>query len=43
MSSQSGFLSRNIKYIVYSCKPQFHLKFIKVGFKGGQIYIDMFL
>ena len=29
-----------MKNNVYPCKPQFY--YIKVGFKGGQIYIDMF-
>ena len=32
---QSMFLSRNKKYNVYHCKPQFY--YIKVGFKGGKI------
>ena len=32
---QSIFLSRNKKYNVYSCKPQFYS--IKVGFKGVNI------
>ena len=36
---QSIFLSRNKKYYVYPCKPQF--SYIKVGFKG-QNYIGMF-
>ena len=33
--SQSMFLSRNKKNIVYPCKPQFY--YIKVGFKGVKI------
>ena len=37
----SMFLSRNKKNNVYYCKPQFY--YIKVGFKGGQNYIGMFL
>ena len=32
---QSMFLSRNKKYSVYPCKPQFYS--IKVGFKGVKI------
>ena len=32
---QPIFLSRNKKYIVYPCKPQFY--YIKVGFKGVNI------
>ena len=32
---QSMFLSRNKKYNVYPCKPQFY--YIKVGFKGVKI------
>ena len=31
--TQSTFLSRNKKNIVYPCKPQFY--YIKVGFKGS--------
>ena len=38
---KSMFLSRNKKNNVYPCKPQFYN--IKVGFKGGQNYIGMFL
>ena len=38
---QSMILSRNKKNNVYPCKPQFY--YIKVGFKGGQNYIGMFL
>ena len=38
---QSMFLSRNKKNNVYPCKPQFY--YTKVGFKGGQHYIGMFL
>ena len=37
---QSMFLSWNKKNNVYPCKPQFY--YIKVGFNGGQNYIDMF-
>ena len=37
---QSTFSSRNKKNNVYPCKPQFY--YIKVGFNGGQNYIDMF-
>ena len=37
---QSMLLSKNKKNNVYPCKPQFY--YIKVGFKGGQIYIGMF-
>ena len=37
---QTMFLNRNIKNNIYPCKPQFY--YIKVGFKGGQHYIDMF-
>ena len=37
---QSMFFSKNKKNNVYTWKPQFH--YIKVGFKGGQIYIGMF-
>ena len=37
---QSMALSRNKKYNVYPCKPQFY--YTKVGFKGGQNYIGMF-
>ena len=33
-------LSRNKNNNVYPCKPQFY--YIKVGFKGDQIYIGMF-
>ena len=32
---QSMFFSRNKKYNVYPCKPQFY--YIKVGFKGVKI------
>ena len=32
---QSMFLSRNKKFNVYPCKPQFY--YIKVGFQGGKI------
>ena len=32
---QSMFLSRNKKYNVYPCKPQFY--YIKMGFKGFKI------
>ena len=32
---QSMFLSRNKKYNVYHCKPQFY--HIKVGFKGVKL------
>ena len=39
--SESMFMSRNKKINVYPCKPQFY--FIKVGFKGGQNYIGLFL
>ena len=39
--TQSMSLSRNKKTNVYPCKPQFY--YIKVGFKGGQNYIGMFL
>ena len=35
------FLSKNDKNNVYPCKPHFYC--IKVGFKGGQNYIGMFL
>ena len=38
---QAMFLSRNKKNNVYSYKLQFYC--IKVGFKGGQNYIDIFL
>ena len=38
---QSMFLSRNKKNNAYPCKAQFY--YIKVGFKGGQNYIGMFL
>ena len=38
---QSMCLSRNKKNNIYPCKPQFY--YIKVGFKGGQNYIGMFL
>ena len=37
---QFMFLSRNMKNNVYPCRLQFH--YIKVGFEGGQYYIDMF-
>ena len=41
MSTQNlWFLSKN-KNNVYPCKPQFY--YIKVGFKGGQNSIGMFL
>ena len=36
---QSMFLSRNKKYNVYPCEPQFY--YIKLGFKG-QNYIGVF-
>ena len=39
--SQSMFLSRSNKNNVYPCKPQFY--YIKVGFKGVQIFIGVFL
>ena len=38
---QPMFLSRNKKNNVYPCKPQFY--YTKVGFKGGQNYIGVFL
>ena len=38
---QSMFLSRNKKNNVYPCKPQFY--YIKVGFKGVNIYRDVFV
>ena len=37
---QSMLLSRNKKNNVYLCKPQFY--YIKVEFKGVEIYIGMF-
>ena len=38
---QSMFLSKIRKNNVYACKPQFY--YIKVGFKGAQIYIGIFV
>ena len=38
---QSMFLSRNKKYNVYPCKPQFY--YIKVGFKGVKIIRRVFV
>ena len=38
---QSMFLSRNKKYNVYPCKPQFY--YIKVGFKWVKIYRHVFV
>ena len=38
---QSMFLSRNKKYNVYPCKPQFY--YIKVGFKGVKLYRHVFV
>ena len=38
---QSMLLSRNKKYNVYPCKPQFY--FIKVGFKGSKLYRYVFV
>ena len=37
---QAMFLSKNKKNNIYPCKPQFY--HIKVGFKGGQNYINVF-
>ena len=39
--SQSMFLSRNKKYNVYPCKPQFY--YIKVGFKESELYRQVFV
>ena len=40
MSTQIYVVNKNKKNNVYPSKPQFY--YIKVGFKWGQNYIDMF-
>ena len=38
---QSIFFSRNKKYNVYPCKPQFY--YIKVGLRGSKLYRRVFV